>query len=92
MIGAVAYYALGNDIQNYANVLDYLSKVVKSEPSALLAVTTGIFYAKIVLVQVSLAFHHSLPVFLCQKDKISTLSFYSKSALTLTAHNPYCIV
>ena len=52
LIGAVAYYALGNDIQNYANVLDYMA-AVKSEPSALLAVTTGVFYAKIVLVQVS---------------------------------------
>ena len=54
LIGVVAYYALGNDIQNYANVLDYMT-VVQSKPSALLAATTGIFYAKIAFVQVSLA-------------------------------------
>ena len=52
LIGVVAYYALGNDIQNYVNVLDYMT-VVNSEPSALLAVTTGIFYVKIAFVQVS---------------------------------------
>ena len=43
LIGVVAY------IQNYVNVLDYMT-VVNSEPSALLAVTTGIFYVKIAFV------------------------------------------
>ena len=55
LIGVVAYYALGNGIQNYVNVLDYTT-VVNSDPSALPAVTTGIFYVKIALVQVSVVF------------------------------------
>ena len=53
LIGAVAYYALGNDLQNYANVLDYMCNQCHGS-SALLAATTGIFYAKIAFVQVSL--------------------------------------
>ena len=54
LIGGVAYYSLGNDIQKYANVLDYMCTKCTGLPSALLAVTTGIFYVKIALVQVSL--------------------------------------
>jgi hypothetical protein len=50
LIGVVAYHALGNDIQNYANVLDYMD-MENYDPSALLAVTTGIFYVKIAFVQ-----------------------------------------
>ncbi len=45
LIGVVAYHALGNDIQKYANVLDYMD-MENYDPSALLAVTTGIFYVK----------------------------------------------
>jgi hypothetical protein len=46
LIGVVAYHALGNDIQKYANVMDYFCTKCTGLSSALLAVTTGIFYVK----------------------------------------------
>lgn len=72
LIGVVAYHALGNDIQNYVNVLDYLVMEISSDPSALLAVTTGIFYVKIALVQVR-NFEATYYYFF-----LNTLSFHDK--------------